>query len=177
MSASLRTLAVLMLAGSACRKEPTEVAAVRAAEVPTVPAALATIESFDCGSSLVEKRGELVRAMQLGGPGGAAWNWDSGELVCIARVALHCQVQPTITISAGDHAEMAQVSLPSPELAVARASFAPAIWQPLLQSGTQPFSTLRMRARVEGSCIQGDNKAGRKLSATDEFNAGFASGE
>jgi hypothetical protein len=187
MSVALRFLAVLVLAGSACR-EAVERSAQPANE-PVVPHSvdlarsaepevrLAEIVSFDCGSSLPEKRGELVRAMQLGGPGGAAWNWDGGELVCTVRVSLHCRVQPNVTVSAGDHEQSAQVSQVSPETAIARATFAPAVWRALLHSDAQPFATLRMSARVEGSCADGDTRAGRPIVASDEFNAGFASGE
>lgn len=157
MSAALRSLAALVLAGSACREaversaQPANEPAVahsvdlaRSAE-PEVP--LAEIVSFDCGSSLPEKRGEFVRAMQLGGPGGAAWNWDDGELVCAVRVSLHCKVQPTVTVRAGDHEQSAQVSQASPETATARATFAPAVWRALLHSDAQPFATLHERPR------------------------------
>lgn len=187
MSAALRFLAVLVLAGSGCRRaverstQPTnEQAAAHSVDLtrsaePEVP--LAEIVSFDCGSSLPEKRGEFVRAMQLGGPGGAAWNWDGGELLCTARVSLHCRVQPNVTVSAGDYEQSAQVSLASPETAIARATFAPAVWRALLHSDAQPFATLRMSARVEGSCADGDTRAGRPIVASDAFSAGFASGE
>ncbi len=113
--------------------------------------------------------------MQLGGPGGAAWNWDGGELVCVVRVSLHCQAQPIVSVSAGDHEQSAQVSRPTPETAIATVTFDPALWRASLERSAQPFAKLRMRARVEGNCTDGDTK--RLLVARDEFNAGFASGE
>jgi hypothetical protein len=144
MSAALRSLAVLMLASSACSKSADRVVPPASAE-HAVP--LAEIASFDCGSSLPEKKGELVRAMQLGGPGGAAWNWDGGELACVVRVSLHCQAQPIVSVSAGDHEQSAQVSQPTPETAIATVTFDPAVWRASLERSAQPFAKLRMRAR------------------------------
>ncbi|HEX5661450.1 MAG TPA: hypothetical protein VFX59_29875 [Polyangiales bacterium] len=161
MSLPTRRLAALLIVASACsnseRTEP-----------------LAAITSFDCGSSLPDKRGELLRAMQLGGPGGAAWNWDGGALVCEVRISLPCHARPIVTVSAGTHARTAQVSHPSPKTAIAHATIPPALWQAALSRSAQPFAQLQLRARVEGRCTGGDE---RTFTASDVFNAGFASGE
>jgi hypothetical protein len=141
-------------------------------------APLAALTAFDCASSVPEKQGEQLRGMALGGPGGAAWNWDAGALLCTVRIALRCRATPAVTMAVGSHEQRAELDeAPDGRLLTAHTSFAPQIWRAALRTSTEAYATLRLRSRVTGTCASGDPSQGPPFDVSDEFTARFASGE
>lgn len=137
---------------------------------------LAVVTAFDCVSSLPEKKGETLLGMHTGGPGGAAWNWNAGALVCSVEVALGCRAKTEVRVQAG---EAEQLAAPGPTMGdrvTAIATLPASLWTAAIASGTEAYSTLRLVVRADGVCESGP-RAGQSFRASDELVARVASGE
>ncbi|MEZ4224254.1 MAG: hypothetical protein R3B13_25115 [Polyangiaceae bacterium] len=135
---------------------------------------MARIASFDCEVEQEEKAGERLRGSRLGGPDGAAWNWQ-GPLICWLEIRADCAGKLSGEVQFGKLlAPLPPVELRASEAARIRVTFSDRAWMRAAGPGDpqKGYAEVAIRARAQVQCA-----SGASLDLADQFAGRFAWGE
>lgn len=135
------------------------------------PAAVLRLTSLDCASALKDSS-ESLRLWRGGGPAGAAWNIDGGDLVCRVDVAPSCSNAEVSVVFSAPPAAPVMGRLVESTTRV-QAVIPGAAWTSTRFDERAPFETVLIEAHASQYCPD----SGEWSFATDSFVAGVARGE
>jgi hypothetical protein len=136
-----------------------------------VPPVDLRLTSLDCVSALKDSS-ESLRLWRGGGPAGAAWNIDGGDLVCSVDVAMSCSNAEVSVLFSAPPAAPVKGRFVEGTTRV-QAIIPGAAWTSMPFDERAPFETVLIEAHASQLCPD----SGEWRFATDSFVAGVARGE